>query len=105
MVGVILRNLVVGFDTKQEEVYRKRPIGNMFNVFILYFLCGVFKIIYLSKTHKPFAFEEILTFLKEHFMSTDEFCEHASNDEFIKANFDSIVVLAHDVATATTTRC
>jgi len=56
-------------------------------------------------SRKPFAFDHVLKLINEHFMHIDEFCEHASDDEFIRANFDRIVVLEHDVATKDDMRC
>ncbi len=38
-------------------------------------------------------------------MGIDEFCEHASNEEYIFANMDKTVVLADDVGTKADMRC
>jgi len=32
MVGVLLRNLVVGFDRKREEAYRKKKLSVIFSL-------------------------------------------------------------------------
>ena len=59
----------------------------------------------IADARKPSSFSDVTKIINENVMGIDEFCEHASNEEYIFANMDKTVVLADDVGTKADMRC
>jgi hypothetical protein len=51
----------------------------------------------IACSRKPSSFSDIRKIKEDNSMSIDEFCKHASNETFILANSEKIVVLADDL--------